>query len=86
MIIAPWTAPTHFLFSVPALSRRSLPLAGGVASPWQAKSGIGMSAPVCVLSDADDCELPGAELHRRSCRSAVRVAARVSPEQQDHGA
>lgn len=53
------------------LQKRSLPLVGGVASPWQAKSGIGMSAPVRVLSDAHDCELSGAELYRRSCRSAI---------------
>lgn len=66
--------------------RRSLPLVGGVAGPGQAKPGFGVSASLRVLPDADDCELPGAELHRRPCRSSVRVAACVPPEQPDHGA
>lgn len=79
------TAPAHLL-SLPPSSRRSLPLAGGVAGPRQAKSGIGVPAFVRVLPDSHDCELPGAELHRRPCRSALRLAARFSPEQQDHGA
>lgn len=45
------------------LSRRSLPVAGGVAGPRQAQSDIGVPASLRVLPDSDDCELPGAELH-----------------------
>lgn len=61
-------------------------MAGGVAGPRQAKSGIGVSAPLRVLPDTHDRELPGAELHHRPRWSAVRVAARVPAEQPDHGA
>lgn len=45
-----------------------------------------MPAPVRLLPNPNDRELPGAELHRRASRSALRVAARVSPEQPYHGA
>lgn len=77
----------HLLPSSPHFSsRRSLPLAGGLAGPRQAKSGLGVSTPLRVLPDAHDCELPGAELHRRPRRSAVWVSARFPPEQPDHGA
>lgn len=69
-----------------ALPRRPLPLAGGVAGPRQAEPGVGVPAPVRVLPDTNDRELPGAELHRRASRSALRVAARVPPEQPHHGA
>lgn len=72
------------LYSCP--SRRTLPLAGGVAGPRQAEPGIGVPAPVRVLPNPNDRELPGAELHRRASRSALRVAARVPPEQPYHGA
>lgn len=67
-------------------SRRSLPLAGGVAGARQAKSRNNVSAPVRVLPHSNDCELPGTKLHRRPGRSALWVAARVPPEQPDHGA
>lgn len=52
-------------------SRRSLPLVGGVAGLGQAQLGLGVPAPVRVLPDTHDCELPGAELHRRPCGSAL---------------
>lgn len=61
-------------------------MAGGVAGPRQAKSGIGVPASLRVLPDSDDCELPGAELHRCTGGSALRIAARIPPEQPDHGA
>lgn len=66
---APRTALTSFLLCLS--SRRSLPLAGGLAGPRQAKSGVGVSTPLRVLPDTHDCELPGSELHRRSRGSAV---------------
>lgn len=45
-----------------------------------------MPTPVRVLPNPNDRELPGAELHRRASRSALRVAARVPPEQPYYGA
>ena len=79
---APLTSPPR----LPSAPRRPLPLGAGVAGPRRARSGVGVPAPLRVLPVAHDRELPGAELHRRPRGSAVRVPARVPPEQPDHGA
>lgn len=71
VVMEDFSTAAHLLLSLPLCSRRSLPLVGGVAGPRQAKSGIGVPAPLRVLPDAHDCELPGAELHRRPGRSAL---------------
>lgn len=61
-------------------------MAGGVAGPRQARSVGGVPASMRVLPDSHDRELPGAELHLRARRRALRLAACVPTEQPNYGA
>lgn len=64
--------------------RRSLALAGCLAGRGKTRACAELPSPVRVLPDPHDSELPGAELHHRAHRHALRIPARFSAEQPHH--